>query len=69
MFQTKTVDETTVHILCSITYLSEINAIYRINVQEYCRSRPATDDHKIQRIRFACWITKVTDTHSECVLL
>jgi hypothetical protein len=23
----------------------------------------------IQRVRFACWITKATDTHSEYVIL
>ena len=27
-----------------------------------------TDDSKIQHIHFTCWITKVTDTHSECVI-
>ena len=26
-------------------------------------------DNIIQRMRFACWITKATDTHSECVIL
>jgi hypothetical protein len=28
-----------------------------------------TDDNKIRRMRFACWITKATDTHSEYVIL
>ena len=26
-------------------------------------------DNIIQRMRFACWITKATDTHSEYVIL
>jgi hypothetical protein len=39
------------------------------NVKKYGRARQATDDSIIQRMRFACWITKATDTHSECVIL
>ena len=31
--------------------------------------RQATDDNMIRRMRFACWMTKATDTHSECVIL
>jgi len=27
--------------------------------------RLATDDNIIRRMRWACWITKATDTHSE----
>ena len=29
----------------------------------------ATDNHTMQCMRFACWITKGTDTHSEYVIL
>ena len=29
----------------------------------------ATDDNIIQRMHFACWITKATDTHSQYVIL
>jgi hypothetical protein len=29
----------------------------------------ATDDNIIRRMRFACWITKATDTHPEYVIL
>jgi hypothetical protein len=28
------------------------------------RARQATDESVIRRMRFACWITKATDTHS-----
>jgi hypothetical protein len=38
-------------------------------VEKYGRARQATDDNIIRRMRFACWITKATDTHSEYVIL
>ena len=44
---------------------------YRLsdNVEKYGTARQATDDNIIRRMRFACWITKATDTHSEYVIL
>jgi hypothetical protein len=33
------------------------------------RARQATDDNIIQRMRFACWINKATDTSLEYVML
>ena len=33
------------------------------------RARQAKDDNVIWRMRFVCWMTNVTDTHSEHVLL
>jgi len=33
------------------------------------RSRQTTEDNIIGRMRFTCWITKATDTHSEYVIL
>jgi hypothetical protein len=38
-------------------------------VEKYGRDRQVTDDNIILRMRFACWITKATDTHSEYVIL
>ena len=38
-------------------------------MEKYSRARQATDDNIIQCMRFACWITKTTDTHTEYVLL
>jgi len=35
-------------------------------VEEYGRTRQATDDNIIRRTRFACWITKATDTRGIC---
>jgi hypothetical protein len=40
-----------------------------IGVEKYCTARQATDDNIIRRMRFACWITKATDTRSEYVTL
>ena len=36
---------------------------------KYGTDKQVTDDNIIRRMRFACWITKATDTHSECVIL
>jgi hypothetical protein len=38
-------------------------------VEKYGTARQATDDNIIRRMRFACWITKATDTYSEYVIL
>jgi hypothetical protein len=34
------------------------------NVEKYGIARQATDDNIIRRMRFACWITKATHTHT-----
>jgi hypothetical protein len=39
------------------------------NVKKYGTARQATDDNIIRRMRFACRITKATDTHSEYEIL
>ena len=38
-------------------------------MEEYSRAGLATDDSTIRRMRFAYWITKDTDSHSEYVIL
>ena len=38
-------------------------------MEKYGRAIRATDDDTISRMRFVCWITKATDTHSEYVIL
>jgi hypothetical protein len=38
-------------------------------VEKYGTAGQATDDNIIRRMRFACWIIKATDTHSEYVIL
>jgi hypothetical protein len=37
-------------------------------MEKYGRARQATGDNIIRRMRFACWITKPTDTRSEYVI-
>jgi hypothetical protein len=39
------------------------------NVEKYGRVGQATGDNIIRRMRFACWITKATNTHTEYVIL
>jgi hypothetical protein len=67
MFETKVVEKIKTRILCSIAFSQKS---YRLqdNVEKYCTARQATD-YIIQRMRIACWITKVTDTLSEYVIL
>jgi len=36
-------------------------------VEKYGITRETTDDNVIRRMRFACWIIKATNTHSEYV--
>jgi endonuclease III len=38
-------------------------------VKKCGRPGEAIDDNIIRRMSFACWITKATKTHSECVIL
>ena len=67
MFQTKIIDKIkTFYVHCLWSRRS-----YRLwdNVGKYYRERQATDDNIIWRVRDACWIPKVTDTHSESVIL
>ena len=35
------------------------------NVEKYSTTTDSTDDNTIQRMTFACWVTKATDTNSE----
>ena len=66
MFQTKIVEKIKTHILCSVTFFPKIVPLWD-NAEKYGRTRKATEDNIIWRTRFACWINKATDTHSECV--
>jgi hypothetical protein len=68
MFQTKVVEKIKTHTLSSVTFFPE-NRADNENVGKYGTAEQATDGSKIRRKRFACWIHKVTDTHSEYVLL
>jgi hypothetical protein len=39
------------------------------NVEKYGTARQATDGNITRRMRFASWITKAADTHSEYVIV
>jgi hypothetical protein len=68
MFQTKDVEKIKTHILCSVTFFRK-SCRLSYNVEKYGRAIQATDDNIIQPMRFVCWVTKATDTHSEYVIL
>jgi hypothetical protein len=53
------------------TFYVQNQKSYRLwdNVEKYGRARQVADDNIIRRMRFACWITKATDTHSGYVIL
>jgi hypothetical protein len=68
MFQTNVAEKIKTHILCSRTF-PENRAVYGIMWKKYGRAGQATGDNIIRRMRFACWIAKATDTHSEYVIL
>jgi hypothetical protein len=36
---------------------------------KYGTARQATDDNMIRRLRLACWVTKASDPHSDCIIL
>ena len=38
-------------------------------MEKHGTARQATDDNVIQRMRFACWITRATNTHLQYVIL
>jgi hypothetical protein len=57
------------HILWPITFFPHKSFRLWNNVDKHCKTRQATDDNIIRRMRFACWITKVTDTYSEYVII
>jgi hypothetical protein len=68
MFQIKVIEKIKTHILCSITFFRKPCRLWD-NVEKYGTARQATDDNIIRRMRFACWITKATGTHSEYLVL
>ena len=38
-------------------------------MEKYCTAQQATDANKMRSMHFACWITKLTDTHSAYEIL
>jgi hypothetical protein len=66
MFQTKFVEKIKTHILWSITFSFQKSCRLWNNVDKYGTAEEANDDNMIGRMRFAWWITKVTDTLRIC---
>ena len=69
MFQTKVPEKIKIQILCPIAFFFRKSFCLWDNVEKYGTAGQATDGEMAQRMRFACWITKATDTHSEYVIL
>ena len=55
-------------LLCSMACFRKSCRLWD-NVEKYGRTGQSTDGNVIRRKRFACWICKATDTHSEYVIL
>jgi hypothetical protein len=64
MFQAKFVEKIKTHILCSETF-PENRAVYEVMWKKCLTAGQATDDNISRRTRFACRVTKATDTYSE----
>jgi hypothetical protein len=68
MFQTKVVEKMKTHFMFN-NFFPENRAVCEIMWKQYGVAGEATPNNIIQRMRFACWIIKVTNTHSEYVIL
>jgi hypothetical protein len=66
MFRTKVVEKNRNIFIFNNIFSPKIVQFMRY-VKKYCRAGKATDD--VWRMRFACWIPKATDTHSEYVVV
>ena len=64
IFHTKVVEEIETHFMSS-NFFPQKSSSLRGNTKNCGRARHTTDENMIQCIRFACWISKATDTHSE----
>jgi len=60
MFRTEVVEKIETHFMFN-KFFSRNRDIYKM--EKYYRAGNATDDNVIQRMRFACWITKARNTH------
>jgi hypothetical protein len=56
------------HILCSVIFFLN-RSVYEIMWKQNGTASQATDDSFKRRMRFACRVTKATDTHSEYEIL
>jgi hypothetical protein len=56
------------HIFCSITFIRKSCRLWD-NVEKYGTAGQAADENITRHMRFACWINKARNTHSECVIV
>jgi hypothetical protein len=68
MFQTKVVEKIKTYFVFNRFFFLLFFLLWD-NVGKFCTARQPTDDNRIRRMRFACWIIKATNTHSEYVIL
>jgi hypothetical protein len=68
MFKTKVAEKIKTHSLFSVTFSRKSCRLWD-NVERYGTAGQATYDNIIRRMRFACWITKATDTRWEYAIL
>jgi hypothetical protein len=69
MFQTKIVEKIETHFMINSLFYAESSAVYDNAWKKNGRARQVTDDHKKWTKRIAFWITKVTNMHSEYVVI
>ena len=67
MFQTKVLEKIKTHFIINNFFFFENHSVYEIMWKNILK--PDRPQMTIWRMRFACWITKATATHSECVIL
>jgi hypothetical protein len=68
MFQIKVVEQIKTRILCPVTFPQK-SRLLGDNVEKYVTDKQITDGNIMQPMRFACWKTKATETHSEYEIL
>jgi hypothetical protein len=67
MFLKEVVAKIKARVLCSVTF-PENHDVYEITWKNMVQLGRRQKENIVLRMRFACWVTKVTDIHSECVI-
>jgi len=66
MFLTKVADNIKTRILCSVTFSPKKCRLgENMKKKKYGTAGQAADNNTTWRMRFACWMSKATNTHSE----
>jgi len=68
MFQTNDIQKIKTRISCSIIFSRKSFPVWH-DMEAYRIDGQVTDNKIIRRMRFACWMTMATNTHSEYVIL